>query len=64
MRAELVRWSRHVASVLRRIAGMPDYTAHVEHVRRCHPDKPIPTERQFYEDFVRARYGDGATRCC
>ncbi|MEZ0336321.1 MAG: CstA-like transporter-associated (seleno)protein [Gemmatimonadales bacterium] len=43
---------------------MPDYAAHVEHLRRCHPDRPIPTERHFYEEFVRARYGDGPTRCC
>lgn len=50
--------------VLRTIAGMPDYTAYTEHLRRCHPQLPIPTERQFYDDFIRARYGDGPTRCC
>ena len=49
---------------LRRIAGMPDYVAHVEHLRRCHPDQPVPTERQFFDEFTRARYGDGPTRCC
>jgi uncharacterized short protein YbdD (DUF466 family) len=49
---------------LRQIAGMPDYAAHVEHLRRRHPDCAVPTERQFYEEFVRARYGDGPTRCC
>jgi uncharacterized short protein YbdD (DUF466 family) len=64
MRAELLRWSRRAAAVVRRIAGMPDYAAHVEHLRRRHPDRPIPTERHFYEEFVRARYGDGPTRCC
>ena len=49
---------------LRRIAGMPDYSAHLEHLRRCHPDQPVPTQRQFYDEFTRARYGDGPTRCC
>jgi uncharacterized short protein YbdD (DUF466 family) len=49
---------------LRRIAGMPDYGAHLEHLRRVHPEKPIPSEREFYEDFVRNRYQDGPTRCC
>jgi uncharacterized short protein YbdD (DUF466 family) len=49
---------------LRSIAGMPNYTRHVEHLRRCHPETPIPTEAQFYDEFVRARYGDGPTRCC
>jgi uncharacterized short protein YbdD (DUF466 family) len=49
---------------LRRVAGMPDYSAHLEHLRRCHPDQPVPTQRQFYDEFTRARYGDGPTRCC
>jgi uncharacterized short protein YbdD (DUF466 family) len=51
-------------SVLRRIAGMPDYEAYVAHLRRCHPECPLPSEREFYEEFVRNRYSEGATRCC
>jgi uncharacterized short protein YbdD (DUF466 family) len=49
---------------IRRIAGMPDYEAYLAHVRRCHPEAQPMTERQFYQEFVRARYGDGPTRCC
>jgi uncharacterized short protein YbdD (DUF466 family) len=49
---------------LRRVAGMPDYAAHLEHLRQCHLGEPIPTERQFYEEFLRTRYTDGPTRCC
>jgi uncharacterized short protein YbdD (DUF466 family) len=63
----LGRWSflrSRVPSFLRRLAGMPDYAAHIEHLRHCHPETPIPSEREFYNDFVRARYGDGPTRCC
>jgi uncharacterized short protein YbdD (DUF466 family) len=56
-------WTR-ISSLLRKIAGMPDYIAYAEHLRSCHPDQPVPTERQFYEDFIRRRYGDGPTRCC
>ena len=55
---------RRIAATIRRIAGMPDYPAYVEHVRRCHPDRPLPSEREFFEQYLRARYGDGATRCC
>ncbi len=51
-------------SVVRRIAGMPDYDAQVEHLRRSHPDRPIPSEREYFEEFVRSRYGDGPSRCC
>jgi uncharacterized short protein YbdD (DUF466 family) len=36
-------------SAVRRIAGMPDYAAHLEHLRRCHPDRTLPSEREFYE---------------
>ncbi|MEP6688825.1 MAG: YbdD/YjiX family protein [Gemmatimonadales bacterium] len=50
--------------VVRRVAGMPDYAAHVAHLRRCHPERAVPTAREFYEEYVRARYGDGPTRCC
>jgi uncharacterized short protein YbdD (DUF466 family) len=53
-----------VPAFFRQIAGMPDYAAHLEHLRRCHPDRALPTERQFYEEFVQARYVDGPTRCC
>ena len=59
-------WARveRVLEVVRRVAGMPDYAAHVEHLRRCHPEFPVPSEREFYDEYVRARYGDGPTRCC
>jgi uncharacterized short protein YbdD (DUF466 family) len=53
-----------LTDTLRRIAGMPDYDAHLEHLRRCHPEVRPPTRRKFYDDFIRARYGDGPTRCC
>ena len=50
--------------VLRRVAGMPDYEAHLEHLRRCHPDRPAPSEREFFEQYLERRYSDGPTRCC
>jgi uncharacterized short protein YbdD (DUF466 family) len=43
---------------------MPDYAAHLEHLRRYHPAQAIPTEREFYEEFIGNRYADGPTRCC
>jgi uncharacterized short protein YbdD (DUF466 family) len=59
-------WARleRVLRVVRRVAGMPDYAAHVEHLRRCHPERPVPSRRQFYDDYLRVRYADGPTRCC
>lgn len=51
-------------SAFRQVAGMPDYAGYVRHLRLRHPSWPIPTEREFYEVYVNARYGDGPTRCC
>jgi uncharacterized short protein YbdD (DUF466 family) len=53
-----------LAFVLRRISGMPDYAEYVEHLHRCHPETPVPSERDFYAEFIRRRYEDGPTRCC
>lgn len=50
--------------MLRRIAGMPDYNAYAEHLRRHHPDIPVLTEREYYTEYLHDRYGDGPTRCC
>jgi uncharacterized short protein YbdD (DUF466 family) len=59
-------WGRleRALRTLRRIAGMPDYAAYVAHVRSRHPERPVPSEREFYEEYVRARYEGGPTRCC
>jgi len=55
---------RAAVAALRRIVGMPDYPAYVAHLRTSHPERPIPSEREFYDEYVRTRYGDGPTRCC
>jgi uncharacterized short protein YbdD (DUF466 family) len=57
-------WLRDAHSALRRVLGMPDYGAHLAHLRTCHPGRPVPTAREFYEEYLRTRYGGGPTRCC
>ena len=64
MRAEIGALARALGSAVRRVAGMPDYEAYVAHLRRCHPGCRVPSEREYYEDYVATRYGDGPTRCC
>ncbi len=56
----MARW----LTAVRRVAGMPDYAAYLEHRRRHHPDEALPTEREYYAEYVAARYGDSPTRCC
>jgi len=64
MRDDRVRMLQRIITTVRAIAGMPDYEAYVAHLRRCHPERPVPTERRFYDEFIKRRYGDGPTRCC
>lgn len=64
MRAEIAAIAQTLGRAVRRVAGMPDYQAYVAHLGRSHPDRAVPTEREYYEDFVAARYGDGPSRCC
>ena len=64
MRAEIRALALALGDVVRRVAGMPDYEAHVAHLKRCHPGRTVPSEREYYEDYVATRYGDGPTRCC
>jgi uncharacterized short protein YbdD (DUF466 family) len=59
-------WARveRLLRVVRRISGMPDYAGYVEHLRRCHPERALPTPHEFYDEYLRARYEGGPTRCC
>ena len=54
------RWNA-LASAVRRILGMPDYAAYLEHCRRAgHP--ALLTEREFTDEFFERK---GRTvRCC
>ena len=62
--AGVVRIASRITGVIRRIAGMPDYAGHLDHLRRCHPERVLPTEKEFFEEYLRCRYGGGVTRCC
>ncbi len=54
----------NLVGALRRIAGMPDYGSYVRHLQQHHPERAIPSQREFYEEFIRTRYETGPTRCC
>ena len=66
MRAKpiLPRLLSRLLGAVRAVAGMPDYDAYLVHLRRCHPEMRAPSEREYYAEYLRARYGDGPTRCC
>lgn len=53
-----------ILKTVRRLMGMPDYRAYVEHSRTRHPERAIPSEREYYEQYLERRYGGGTSRCC
>jgi uncharacterized short protein YbdD (DUF466 family) len=50
-------------TMIKRITGMPDYAGYVKHLRSCHPERPVPGEREFFREWLEARY-NGVSRCC
>lgn len=58
------RWLAEIVRGIKRVCGMPDYERYVQHLRACHPDHPVPSEREYFDLYVKSRYSDGPTRCC
>lgn len=56
-------WRRAVR-IARQIIGIPDYGTYVAHLRAYHPDRPIPTYAEFFNERLEARYKGGGGRCC
>lgn len=57
------RW-RRLARALRQVFGIPDFERYCEHLREHHPDRPLPTEREFHRMAIDRRYGAAKPRCC
>ena len=55
---------KRIVAAPRRIVGMPDYHAYLEVMQRRHPGCAVPSEREFFDQYVTARYSGGPTRCC
>lgn len=62
------RWLRECWHALRTTArlacGVPDYEGYVAHLRRLHPERPVPSFEEFFAERQAARYGTGRSRCC
>jgi uncharacterized short protein YbdD (DUF466 family) len=54
-----------VRRTARLMCGIPDYDGYVEHLRRHHPERPVPSYEEFFRQRQEARYGrNGSARCC
>jgi len=50
--------------VARLCIGVPDYDVYVAHRRLNHPDEPVMSYPEFFNERQAARYGKGRSRCC
>jgi uncharacterized short protein YbdD (DUF466 family) len=61
-------WPKTLVSRIREtsrlMVGIPDYDRYVEHVSTNHPERPIMSYREFFNNRQQARYGMGMKRCC
>lgn len=58
------KWAARAARLM---VGVPDYETYVAHRRAEHPDEPVMTYEQFYENRLQARYTvdkDRMRGCC
>jgi uncharacterized short protein YbdD (DUF466 family) len=53
-----------VASVVRRIVGVPDYDVYLEHMARNHPECTPLDPRAFEAERLVDRYSKPGSRCC
>jgi uncharacterized short protein YbdD (DUF466 family) len=56
--------AQRVATVVRRIIGVPDYDRYVAHLRAHHPEITPPCRRDFEQQRVMERYSKPGARCC
>lgn len=54
---------RKIWSILREASGETDYARYCQHLRAHHPDRPLPSEKQFYLERLNRKYAR-VSRCC
>ncbi|AKF82862.1 Uncharacterized short protein YbdD, DUF466 family [Myxococcus fulvus] len=60
----LRRGWRQAVRMARLMIGVPDYEAYVAHLRAHHPERPVMTYEEFFDERMAARYRGGGGRCC
>ena len=55
---------RRLVQAARLCCGVPDYENYVRHLRREHPERPVPDYATFFRERQDARYRGKNSRCC
>ena len=58
-----MRFLRAVWTVLTELSGDADYRRYCAHLRRHHPDREIPTAKEFFLTRLEEKY-TRPSRCC
>ena len=64
LRDELSRLWRRAVQTARLVIGVPDYDTYVQHMRLHHPERPVMSYAEFFDERMQARYRGGGGRCC
>jgi uncharacterized short protein YbdD (DUF466 family) len=56
--------ARRAPSVWRKVFGVPDYDAYVEHLRVAHPEQPPLGRGEFFAWALERKHGGRGPRCC
>ena len=59
-----IGWLRHLATIVRRVIGVPDYEHYLAHARRCHPGEVTLSADAFVARALSRRYERSGSRCC
>lgn len=63
-RARLDDFWRKAVQTGRLAIGVPDYDTYVAHMRGHHPNAPVMSYAEFFNERQQKRYGNGRTGCC
>ncbi len=55
---------RQAVRTARLAIGVPDYDTYVRHLRAHHPERPVPSYAEFFQQCQDARYRNGGNRGC
>jgi uncharacterized short protein YbdD (DUF466 family) len=64
LRDELGHFWRQAVRTARLLIGVPDYDTYVQHMRLHHPERPVMSYAEFFNERMQARYRGGGGRCC
>jgi uncharacterized short protein YbdD (DUF466 family) len=64
LRAQAAAFWRKAVETARLAIGVPDYDRYVAHMRAHHPERPVMSYPEFFNERQQKRYGGGRTGCC